>query len=247
MKKILTLSAAIAALSMIGCSDAGLDNSVASTSTSEVKVEKAEPYLAKINLIPSRVEANPKWYENEPLSPGQNGLCYGCAVYGYDYANIAVEMATVADQDWDGYEGQSAYHVLTAPYNPDVILVVTTLVSDCRLGEGGYPDCRGWDETGVAFEFGKNIDEVRVRTPRNLNGRKLSVHKDDAHEVGVRSGVGAVSAFVGIWNLGTPYEIVLKAATYSGGMFKKEDGPELARQVYNMNIKGIVHNRTGLW
>ena len=59
MKKV-TLSAAILALAMMGCSDAGLDNSVASAPASEVKSEQTHNFLAKFAI--GVLEGTNEWF-----------------------------------------------------------------------------------------------------------------------------------------------------------------------------------------
>ena len=223
MKKI-TLSAAILALAMMGCSDTGVDNSVASASTNEVKIVETKPSLARIVASPENIEI-------EHLTPGNNGYRF----YPYEKYGIGVEMATVVDLDWDGYEGQSAYHVLDAPYNPNIIHVVTTLVADCIFKFYPYTLCKT-ERTGSAHV--PNTDVALVQTPRDGLGQKVAHDMDGAK-------IGAVSAFVAIWNQGTPVEIVLKAATYSGGLFQGNDGLKKAQAVYDTYIKGEVCNILG--
>ena len=119
MKKV-TLSAAILALMMMGCSDAGLDNSVASVN--EVNADQGRALLAK--LTP------------EPISSGEVGLehsGYKRYVYPEDgiavrvhsrpddftwksrgRATIWVETSVAADLAWDSKAATRGFDVYTA-------------------------------------------------------------------------------------------------------------------------------------
>ena len=108
MKKI-TLSAAIMALAMMGCSDAGLDNSVASTN--EVKNEQTQNFLAKINAQSENIV-------NVPLSEGAPGVGDGYQFVAYPHAGLGIQVQTRVDLDWDGYEGQGEFFVAAAPFPP---------------------------------------------------------------------------------------------------------------------------------
>lgn len=231
MKKV-TMSAAVLALALMGCSDAGLDNSVASTSTNEVKSEKTSPILAKSiyydynNVIYNNLGKMIPTGGNTPLVgnvPNNDGF----ERYVYQEAGIVVQMQTRVDLDWDGYEGQGEFFVVTENA-PNTILVVTTIVSDCD--DNGY--CL-WPVTNTAYKVNENVRSVLLHT--NPNGHKLSFWKNG-------DDVGAVSAFVSVWNQGTPYEFVTMAATYNGGLFKKK-GQALAKKVYDRYILKEVRNK----
>lgn len=224
MKKM-ALAATLLAVFMMGCSDMGVDNSVASTS--EAKIGKTEPLLAKIATSPIIIE---------PLSPGMEGVGNGYQYYPYENLGIGVAMQTRVDLDWDGYEAQGEYYVADGS-NPNTILVVTILVSDCKLhryyqNPNVIAECK-WDNIGVEYKVNQNIRSVLAHSPRNPQGKKLSSNK-------VATDIGAVSAFVGIWNQGTPIEVVHKAATYNGELFKKENGHEWAQAVYDTYIKDKI-------
>ena len=227
MKKI-TLSAAILAMTMMGCSDMGVDNSVASTS--DVKQEQSHNSLAKSIYYDDHNVIRRTLQNMAPTNSHNNGYEW----YPYPEAGIGVEMQTRDDLDWDGWEGQGEFHVLAKPYNPNTILVVTAFVSDCDFNYNYTVASCGWHKVGVAYEVNQNIDNVVVHT--NPNGNKLSKHK-------FYMDVGAVSAFVGVWNQGTPYEFVTKAATYNGGLFTTDHGAEKARAIYKTYVLPDVINK----
>ena len=104
MKKI-TLSAAILALAMMGCSDAGLDNSVASTN--EVKKEaQNQNFLAK------------NYFEQ--------GLWQG--MVRHEYPGFAIDVNTYAE----GAHGVGAYSLAYGPV-PTVANVLTVAVAYCEF------------------------------------------------------------------------------------------------------------------
>ena len=245
MKKI-TLSAAIVALAMMGCSDAGLDNSVASTSeinSEQIQSSANEPLvLAKIGSKLSykdRVDLNGL----QPTDGNWNNNHNGYERYQYRDVGIDVEMQTRIDLDWDGYEGQGEYNIIAVPYNtyidapfkPNAILVVTTILADCKFDLYGNPErdavnCNNrWKKTGYTYVDDEKTDHVLVHT----EGGKLS--KDKFYKE-----IGAVSAFIGIWGSGA--ELVLGKATYVGGVFEGTYGPRKARAAYKEFILPIIRD-----
>ena len=236
MKKI-TLSAAIMALAMMGCSDAGLDNSVASTS--EVSVEQVQS-SANEPLVLAKLGAMPNYHAREAINNLQptGGNWYsdhdGYARYQYPNYPIDVEMQTRVDLDWDGYEGQGEFHVLLAPFKPNAILVVSAIVSDCELYDY-YNDGAYCQKALIGVKYVDNdeysddekVDHVLVHTELDAYGRKIPQAK-------FYKELGAVSAFVGVWGSGA--EIVLGWATYAGGGFEEANGPKMARAVYKSYV-----------
>ena len=219
MKKI-TLSAAILAMTMMGCSDMGVDNSVASTS--DVKQEQSHNSLAKVNDPQNAVYH--RLLNMQPTDINGNGYQY----FAFPEAGIGIMFQTRDDLDWDGWEAQGELYVADKPYNPNTIYVATGLFSDCEFNEPYYTtaNCRGWKLVGEAE--GKNVSGVLAVSPRNPSGQKLSKYKWYME-------VGAVSAFVGVWNEGSPYETVENGATYHGGMFE-DHGDQKARAIYRTYI-----------
>ena len=126
MKKV-TLSAAILALAMMGCSDAGLDNSVASAPASEVKSEQTHNFLAK--LTP------------EPLSSGEVGLEHtGFKRYVYPNDGIIVNVHTRPDDYTWKSRGRATIWV-ESPVAADVASVITVAVAGCSMGSNGDVNC----------------------------------------------------------------------------------------------------------
>ncbi|WP_173474716.1 hypothetical protein [Fibrobacter succinogenes] len=134
MKKV-TLSAAILALAMMGCSDAGLDNSVASAPASEVKSEQTHNFLAK--LTP------------ETLSSGEDGLEHsGYKRYVYPTDGIAVRVHSRPDDYTWKPRGRATLWVESS-VAADVATVITVAVAGCSMGRNGDVTCNyhraNWD------------------------------------------------------------------------------------------------------
>ncbi|WP_290765961.1 hypothetical protein [Fibrobacter sp. UBA4297] len=222
MKKI-TLSAAILAMTMMGCSDTGLDNSVASTN--DVKQEKSHNSLAK--LIDSQNKDFHRLLNMQPTDIHGNGFEY----YAFVDAGIGIQFYTIDDLDYDGHEAQALFNIAQAPFNPNTLLVATGLFSDCD----SYGYCIGFHNVGVAYNEYENISNVSiisnvsVQSPPNPEGDKLSRNKWYKE-------FGTISAFVAVWNQGTPDELVTNGAIYHGGMFEGPDGASKARAIYSRYI-----------
>ena len=230
MKKV-TLSAAILALSMMGCSDVGLDNSVASAPASEVKSEQTHNFLAK-SIYYNQANI---FYRLENMAPTThaNGTYH---FYAYPDAGIGLKGITQDDLDWDGWEAIGEYHVVQAPFAPNTMLVATGLFSDCKLiGNTDNVNCRGFHNVGVEYRVNEGIMDLVAHSPRS-GGKKLSKDKWFME-------LGAVSAFVGVWNQQSPYEFVTNGATYKGGMFEEVGGAKLARALYKKYIWPEIRDR----
>lgn len=231
MKKI-TLSAAIMALAMMGCSDVGLDNSVASTN--DVKQEKSYNSLAKINDPQNAVFH--RLLNMVPTDNNGNGYEY----YAFVDAGIGIQFHTIDDSDYDGHEAKAVFNIAQLPFNyiaqaplyPNTILVVTGLFSDCD----SYGYCTGFHNVGVAFKENKNISNVSIQSPPNPRGEKLSPNKWYME-------YGTMSAFVAVWNQGTTSELVTNGAIYHGGMFEAPDGASKVRGIYNRYIWPEIRDR----
>jgi hypothetical protein len=235
MRKI-TLSAAILAMTMMGCSDVGLDNSVASAPASEVKSEQSGKYLAK-SIYYNQSEVFDRLEKMEPTNPYNNGYQF----YAYPSAGIGLWGQTHADLDLGGYEAIGEYHVVQAPFAPNTMLVVTGLYSDCERGYNApyytTANCRGWRNLeGVEYKVNQGIMDLTAHSLPNARGQKLSQWKNYDE-------LGAVSAFVAVWNQGSPYELVTSGVTYNGGMFEGADGAKKARAIYRTYIWPKVRNK----
>ena len=242
MKKI-TLSAAIVALAMMGCSDAGLDNSVASTS--EINSEQIQS-SANEPLVLAKLGARPNYRDRQAidnLQPTGGNWNYNYNGYErYQYPNLAidVEMQTRIDLDNDGYEGQGVFNALVTPFKPNIIIGAVAIVSECTFElnpkdasyDKMYCPAGSWFRQGADivdnYDEKHSSDQARVNNLTvHTNGTKLGFYKDASH-------IGVVSAFVCIWGSGS--EIVLGWSTYAGDIFKNANGPRMARAVYKKYV-----------
>ena len=117
MKKV-TISAAVLALAMMGCSDAGLDNSVASTN--EVKKEAQDQnFLAKM--------------EPQPLMHGIDGM----VDYYYDNG-LAIRVHSYVHPT--SPKGVGAFWKMSGP-TPDVTNILTVAVAGCGIKANNQFKC----------------------------------------------------------------------------------------------------------
>ncbi|MBQ7081416.1 MAG: hypothetical protein IJM92_17510 [Fibrobacter sp.] len=149
MKKV-TLSAAILAVAMMGCSDMGVDNSVASTN--EVKSEQPGNFLAK--LTP------------EPISSGEVGLEHsGYKRYVYPEDGIAVRVHSRPDDYTWKSRGRATIWVESS-VAADVATVVSVAVAGCSMGNNGDVTCThhraNWDSKAATRGFDVYTAELPV-------------------------------------------------------------------------------------
>ena len=149
MKKV-TLSAAILALMMMGCSDAGLDNSVASAN--EVNADQGRALLAK--LTP------------EPISSGEVGLEHsGYKRYVYPEDGIAVRVHSRPDDFTWKSRGRATIWVETS-VAADLATVVSVAVAGCTMASNGDVTCAhhraNWDSKAATRGFDVYTAELPV-------------------------------------------------------------------------------------
>ncbi len=230
MKKV-TLSAAILALSMMGCSDVGLDNSVASAPASEVKSEQSGNHLAK-SIYYNWGSTYTYLFNMDPENPYNDG--YG--FFATEEAGIGFSVKTIIDQDWDGTEAQGEFIIHGAPFAPRTFFAATGLFSDCSYNEPYYTtaNCKGFANVDYVYDP-QNVNKLSavVTSPRNPRGQKLANDKLS----------GAVSVFVGVWNQNSPYELPLKGATYRGPIFDGANGAKKALAIYRKYIWPVVREK----
>lgn len=188
MKKIALSAGIMALMMMMGCSDAGLDNTVASTS--EAQDEQVLQTSDKVPVLK-------RYVENAPLSPGYfrknyNGYeVYRYSQYGEDYV---VEMQTLVD----GLKGVGVYHVKFSLNAPDAIHIVTVAVAGCSVN-GNNVEC-SYHKSKVSHNYGK---------------RKLEHYTAELPSV-YRGQIGVVSAYAAAWNINRWNEVILNSSTYNG-------------------------------
>lgn len=171
MKKI-TLSAAVVALAMMGCSDAGLDNSVASTS--EVKSEQVQQNVSLLKQVQNKLP-------NEYLNNGVNQSGYNR--YNFDRFNIGLELQSYVTSD---LRSRGEFNMLTSTL-PGEIHIVTVGVVGCRV----FPKQQNPQELDVEC----NIVDSSVDHGAGAN----MVVETKRFEHIPRGLIGSVSSFAAVW------------------------------------------------
>ena len=221
-EKKVTLSAAVLALSMMGCSDVGLDNSVASTN--EVKKEaQGQNFLAKL--------------QPEPLAPSDVDPHSGYRVYDYTKTEgIKVHVHSRPDDySWKG-RGLGTFWVEKGDV-PDVSNVLVLAVANCH-----------WVGTSVTCDQHKaNYMSCVKGAPYNtLCGKNVPNDMNvSTAELGgniSRYATGVMASYGSIWNVGTANENIFSATTYGGAL-----PDEMAYAVYMKYLMqaqdNLVHDR----
>ena len=226
MKKV-TLSAAVLALSMMGCSDVGLDNSVASTN--EVKNEPAQEssyganFLAKTDdyYWPRIAYVNQKDYAPAPVS------------YGYPNVGIQLSMNTYPAMN-SGEQKMYAvgkFDVTQAYRAPDMMRVITLPLYNCRMNPNLYCDNRGFypgrSNNLVVKEISNKVNGQVVYDVRSVTAvtEKLSTISRWSSEQ------NSISYCIAVWNEGKSNEVILAGTVFNGQQFKNDR--YLAEQAYN--------------
>ncbi|MDY6330209.1 MAG: hypothetical protein SPL52_01755 [Fibrobacter sp.] len=223
MKKI-TLSAAIMALAMMGCSDAGLDNSVASTS--EVKNTQDQTFLAKsgdescvdatggfgIDDAAASCGGYRAWISStkDRMSGGGYAVRSHAAVYR-ETGTGGIDYSTVVKAD---------------------IIGITVCGTNCRLS-GNDVVC---DELKGPFR----ISRVGANKAQRVTEYSCGVMYDgDGHGMGVYGNrVGVVSTYAVIVDAGTNHSKTLMATT-ANGFFGND---EVASRLYWKYIHNYPNN-----
>lgn len=218
MKKI-TLSAAIVALAMMGCSDAGLDNSVASTS--EVNNEQTK-VLTNEPLVLAKLQPN-------PLENGTQGL----KEYFYKINGKQTHIIVHATTDYIYGQNRGA-GIFALDYGeiPDVVNVYTVAGIGCHFDydQNHQPIDAHCDHVRAHFEEGyKN----NVMYPSN------DVKSFTADLDAPQSEIFVVAAYSAIWNNGKPNQEVFTTATYGGAFWSSS----MAFYIYNNYLMKAYQNR----
>jgi len=223
MKKI-TLSAAVLAMTMMGCSDMGLDNSVASTN--EVKSEPTQQTAYNADFLAKSATG---FYRDEELSGGN----YGNNNNGYErYAyEVGIEVQMQSYIDYGGVTSIGAYHVMNAPYRPDVIRVMTLPLYHCRLTNNQTDAyCHKGDKSRLGVV---TVDNKTMGT--NIMGATAESAELIHPSIADPNEANVISSFTAIWNQGRSDEVILTAVTYNGPWFQRQvngEGKKLAKKAY---------------
>ena len=198
MKKV-TLFAAILALAIMGCSDAGMDNSIASTSN-DVKNEQT---LAAVNEQnePSVSSVLEKVTWSEPSFDIQyfgyenfNGVNF--AIHGYSWVEESPEKRGI------GYFDVNISNTSAGNRKLDVVHAITLNVADCKY-KNGQAQCRYVD---WRVDHWYNVQ----------SGQQLINQTSDALNFIDRDRITTISMFAGVWHMGRNDEVILQGSTYDG-------------------------------
>lgn len=230
MKKI-TLSAAILALTMMGCSDTDVDNSMASTAANDVQNEQVNK-LTEFPLLMKKA--------SNPVSCG-TGLdletCYTRHYHGpeklfYDFLihshvdpNFGTDISFMTVEVRDDPEGG---HLFNPKANS--IHMISVSACGCRMVRN-HLKCTA------------HVDSVRHEAnvyfwglDGYANDQYIILDKPDQCNV---NDVGVVTSFAAVFNAGKTSELILAGNTYHGPMFdnmSEDDARNLAERIYQKYI-----------
>ena len=226
MKKI-TLSAAIVALAMMGCSDAGLDNSVASTN--EVKSEQNPNFLAKKGDRWPDIQS-PFVYQHEFIPVGSNGILY--IPYGNLGIEFDVETHFIPNSNNTSYNAIGKVHAFGGYSfrNPDLIRVMTLPLYNCRMNPNAYCDHAGYYPNGtnlLNYNELSWVDKIDVITKQ-----------DSKVKFKYSSLMNAITYYLAVWNKGQTNQVILAGTIFNGEQFKANH--DLAQKAYHMYFEPAV-------
>lgn len=219
MKKI-TLSAAIVALAMMGCSESGLDNSVASTSevTDVQNLYSADfvPVLKKYNSTLTCSDFSELCIESTPESNHHSNMIW---------ISSHVSGRTGSGKIWITKWKNPNNGAKSLNQYVDMLHVYTVCVRDC-------------DANGNCLEH-SNIAEYH--NPKQFlamtSDNKIQWHEVQCNVKG-NGRVGTVSNYAAVLNAGTPDELVMMGSTYSG-----LDNEYQALRVYQNYLAAPLQNQ----
>lgn len=185
MKKV-TLSAAVLALAMMGCSDAGLDNSVASTNDAK-SVQKSSNVVSALMKASDSEEDFLIHYEYRTSHYGVNFAFYGSSYVEENVSN----------------RGVGEFYIYTSNNSKiDVVNGITLNVADCRL-DGQSAKCK--------YVIWKADRWYNVRS-----GELVTNRTDNTLHFIDRDRITTISTFAGVWNMGRSNEVIMSGSTYDG-------------------------------
>ncbi len=189
MKKI-TLSAAILALTIMGCSD-GLDNSVASAS--EVKDEQVQSLDEKTIAL----------FKTTETCDGKEGSCLSIQTIGSH--KYGMYFKTGVDQMNQGYSQASVWRDNDAWVRADFAHIVSACVQGCDdYGNCQHSVLKTESRPNVYFV---NFLKVGVYTP-GIEARCNSLSSEDGK-------ISVVSVYSVVFNAGKYDEVILMGSTYA--------------------------------
>jgi hypothetical protein len=223
MKKI-TLSAAIVALAMMGCSDAGLDNSVASTS--EIKSEQVQSSANEPLVLAKSNYVNYDWpthalTKQEPLQKvGPENLVY----HSYD-TGIKLDAGTWVDQGSNNGVGWFKMQREGDQISPDYIRILTLPLYNC-----------GWKVKDQLASCVTNYNYLKVdQTPSDVKVDEFRVetdtdlifHPSQGYEYRKQN---VMTYYIAVWSENQWNQVILAGTIYNGNQLK--NNRLLAEKVY---------------
>ena len=217
MKKV-TLSAALLALMMMGCSDVGLDNSVASIN--EVKSEPA--FLAKSGYVwPTHALA-----VQEPLQKvDANNYVY----HSYN-TGIKLNAGTWVDQGSNNGVGWFKMHREGSQTSPDYIRLIVLPLYNCHWAN--YNQTNQTASCITNYNYFKvaqtlpppypKVDELTAMTDTDL-----IFHEGNGFQYQQQN---VMTYYIAVWSEGQPNQVVLAGTIYNGNQLK--NNALLAQRVY---------------
>ena len=229
MKKI-TLSAAILAVAMMGCSDAGLDNSVASTN--EVKNEPA--FLAKQG-------DDPGWPKHALIKQEDfTGVVtpWNFTYHTYD-VGIHIEAKTYIDQGSNNAVGEFHARGGDRYRDPDYARVITLPLYNCTPS-GQTASCllktsrsTGNNHLKVVQNYrdwGNSSDVVAVTETDNIFHPGLGYDYNK---------MNAITYYIAVWNEGEWNQVILAGTIFNGVQF--QNNPGLAEKAYHRYFEPLFN------
>jgi len=208
MKKI-TLSAAVLALTMVGCSESGLDNSVASTSASDVQNGQISkntefPFVLKKASAPVGCGTGMDWQS-----------CESTYYHPYDGLRYTVMFSSGVRRDREADANlivavRDANNNIVNDSKADFVHIITVAVCGCRI-IGNQLKCEDYYKS-------RYLPDANVVFTTN-HGTYVKTNVTEPLSQCAADRIGTVSTFAAVYNAGSPAELVLAGNTFEGPMF----------------------------
>ncbi len=237
MKKI-TLSAAVLALAMMGCSDAGLDNSVASTN--EVKNESQNAaLLAKSGSNSYYPNIDQPYAYQMPLSESitynfqvgaikmRMNSSYGTHMYGTNNGKMYAVGTCSVDKSMGGY----------AREEPDLIRAITLPLYNCSVDQNPPHYTVHCDNRG--FNPDRNTNFLEIKQVKNANTATAVSRELNTNSVW-STVQNSITYCIAVWNKGKQNQTILAGTVFGGDQFK--NNMFLAQRAYNQIFLPAIDN-----
>ncbi len=209
MKKI-ALSAAILAMTMMGCSDTGLDNTIASASTSDVQNEQIKkntefPLVLKKVADPvtcgtgmERPTCYTEYYH------GAEGLLYTFIIHSNVESRFG-SSTTLMDVELRDTQRKNLF----VP-KADFVHMIAVATCGCRI-VGNQLKCKDHRDHQ---HHASNVNFMQPNGLSNTQWNDIDKPKNCSAD-----SVSVVATYAAVFNAGTPAELVLAGNTFDGPMF----------------------------